>query len=174
MEDKLLHFFNNNEFDLYEPPKNHLKRFEKKLNSDAKRSFSWISMSIAASILLFIGFGFGTFYKSNNDVGLANVSPKMREAQNFFVSAIKAEIIELEKNRNLDTEAIIESALDQIEELEDKYKIFVEELKNSGEQQKIINAMIENYQKRLEVLKNALQQIEILESNKNLRDEIYI
>ena len=63
-----------------------------------------------------------------NTYDLASVSPKMAEAQDFFVSAIQVNIVELEKSRNLETEKIIESALDQLEDLEDTYKTFIKEL----------------------------------------------
>lgn len=174
MEDKLHDFFSQNEFDIHEPHSGHLKRFERKLQgTSSQRKISWGWMSAAAAIILFIGFGLGSLNQNNNSYDLATVSPKMGEAQNFFVNAIHVEMIELEKNRNLDTEKIVESALDELEELEDTFNSFVKELKDNGEQRKIINAMISNYQQRLEILKRALQQIETVKSSKNLENEIY-
>lgn len=175
MEDKLHHFFDQNEFDIHEPHGGHFQRFERKLQGKKpQKRISWKWMSVAAVAILCIGFGLGNLTKKESTYDLASVSPKMGEAQNYFVSAIQVDLIELEKNRNLDTEKIVEAAIDQIEDLEDSYNRFVKELKRNGQQRKIINAMISNYQQRLEILKSALQQIETIKTNKNLENEILI
>ncbi len=174
MENKLHDFIKQNEFDVHEPHSGHLERFERKLNATKpQKKFSWKWMSVAAAVILSIGFGLGSI-NQQNQYDLANVSPKMAEAQDFFIIAIHTEMISLEKNRNLETEDIVEDALDQIEDLEDSYTSFVKELKKTGEQRKVINAMISNYQQRLEILKRALQQIETIKNSENLDDEIYI
>jgi phage shock protein A len=69
---------------------------------------------------------------------------------------------------------VIEEALEQVEELEDDYKNFVKELNNNGNSRKIINAMIKNYQQRLDILENVLQQIEQIKNPNNINNEIYI
>lgn len=174
MEDKLHNFFSENEFDFQEPHAGHFQRFEKRLQGvKPQKKTSWKWMSVAASVVLLIGFTLGSM--TNNDpVILSDISPKAQEVETYFVSTITMELQELEKSRTLDTEKIIEDALDQLEELEDNYKVFLEELNNTGEQRKIINEMINNYQKRLEILKNTLIQIEQIKNPKILDDEIYI
>lgn len=175
MEDKLHDYFEKNDFDIHEPSSGHLDRFERKLQgAKPQKRLSWRWMSVAAAVILCIGFALGNMTQNTNSYDLGNVSPKMAEAQDFFITAIQVEMAQLENHRTLETEKIIESALDQIEELEDSYKSFVEELKNTGEQRKVINAMITNYQQRLEILKKALQQIENLKSSKNLENETYV
>ena len=96
----------------------------------------------------------------------------MKEVESFYVNTINVELKEVEKNRNLETEKIIEDALDRIEELEDSYKAFIKDLNNNGNQLKIVNEMINNYQKRLEILQEALDQIELIKNPKILDDEI--
>jgi septal ring factor EnvC (AmiA/AmiB activator) len=174
MEDKLHNFFNQNEFDIHEPHSGHLHRFQKRLQAtQPKKRTSWKWMSIAASVVLLIGFGLGNM-AANQPVDLGTISPKMAEVQNYFVNTIDREIKEIESSRNLQTEDIIERALDDLEELEDQYKTFVEELTKNGQQRKIINAMISNYQQRLEILQKTLEQIEIVKNPQNISDEIYI
>jgi energy-coupling factor transporter ATP-binding protein EcfA2 len=98
----------------------------------------------------------------------------MEEAQNYFLSTIHQEIKTLEKNRSLETEKIIENALDELEELEDNYNIFVRELSKNGKQKRVIGAMIKNYQRRLSILERTLKQIDHIK-NPNIREnEIYI
>lgn len=173
MEDKLHNFFNDHEFDIHEPRSGHLDRFEKRLQGvQPKRKTSWKWMSVAASVILLIGFGLGNM--TNEKIDLASISPKMAEVQTYFVSTIDKEIREIEQNRTLQTEDLIEQALDDLEELEDSYKLFVKELTENGQQRKIINAMIDNYQQRLEILQKTLEQIELIKNPQNINDEVYI
>lgn len=174
MEDKLHHFFSENDFDVHEPHSGHFDRFEKRLQgTKPQRKFSWGWMSVAASILLLVGFGLGN-YTGKQENKLSSISPKMAEVETYFVSSLQVALVEVEKSRSLDTEKIIEHALEKIEELEDTYQGFVKEFENGGDQQRIINAMINNYQQRLDVLKSLSNQIEELKKQKNLEDEIYI
>ena len=174
MEDKLNQFFSENEFDFQEPHTGHLERFERKLNQQKKTvKTSWKWLSVAASVVLIFGFWLGSNHQKRQ-MDLADVSPKMEEVQSYFVSTIHQELKTLEKNRNLDTEKIIESALEELEELEDAYKVFVKDLTKNGEQRKIISAMIKNYQQRLDVLEYTLKQIEEVKNLNLVQDETYI
>jgi mevalonate kinase len=175
MEDKLETFFSENDFDFQEPNMGHQQRFEKKLNNREKynKKPSWKFLSVAASLILILGFWLGSNHQKNQ-LELADVSPKMEEVQNYFVSTIKRELKNLEKNRSLDTETIIEAALEELEELESNYKLFIEELNYEGNTAKIVNSMIKNYQRRLQLLENVLQQIHQIKNAKLVNNEIYI
>ncbi len=171
MEDKLRDFFSENEFDFQEPHAGHLQRFEKRLQGkQTQRHFSWKWLSVAASVVLLIGFALGSMTNKETP-SLSGISAKMQEVETFYVSTINLELQEIEKNRSLGTEKIIENALDQLEELEDSYKAFIKELDDNGEQRKIISEMITNYQQRLEILQTALEQIDQVKNPKILDDE---
>ncbi|MGJ8745123.1 hypothetical protein [Polaribacter sp.] len=174
MEDKLHQFFSENDFDFQTPNAGHIKRFERRLNQTQKQNnISWKWLSVAASVVLIFGFWLGSNHQKRQ-LDLADISPKMEEVQSYFVSTIYQEIKTLEKNRNLDTENIIEHALEELEELEDNYQVFVKDLNKNGNQKRIISAMIKNYQRRLDVLENTLQLIEKIKEPKLLDNEIYI
>ncbi len=174
MEDKLHNFFSENGFDFQEPHSGHLERFERKLNHPKRvNRTSWKWLSVAASIVLVIGFWLGSNHQKQM-IDLADVSPKLEEVQDYFVNTIHQELKSVEKNRSLETETIIEEALDQLEELEDNYRLFLLELNSDGNKTKIINSMIKNYQQRLQILENVLQQIEQIKNPNLLNDEIYI
>lgn len=174
MEDKLHDFFSENNFDFHEPNSAHLERFERKLNRTEKKSTSsWKWLSVAASVVLVLGFWLGSSHQKQQ-LELADISPKMEEVQNYFLSTIHQELKTIEKNRSLETETIIEEALDQLEELEDNYKLFIKELNSEGNARKIINSMIRNYQQRLEILENVLLQIDQIKNPNTLKNEIYI
>jgi len=175
MKDQLDTFFKNTNFDTDVPRFGHLERFEKRLNpTEKKKAFSYKWMSIAASIILMLGFWIGT-NQTNTTIVLADVSPQMQEAENFFVATISQEIREIERFRNPKTEHVIEDALNQLEKLEDKYQELVKELNNSNKDRRVIYAMINNYQRRIEILQNVLKQVdEINNPIKNQDDEIYL
>lgn len=159
MDDNLYEFFNENDFDVNEPHSGHFDRFERKLNSKNEKSISWKWMSITASVILFIGFSLGSF-QEKKQYDLADVSPKMAEAQSFFVNTINQELKEIEKYRSLDTEVFIENTLDKLEELEEEYNIFIADLNVHENKISIVQAMIDNYQKRLTLLQNLLFHLE--------------
>lgn len=172
MEDKLHTFFSENEFDFHEPTAGHMKRFEKRLKGKkTQKQFSWQWMSVAASVVLLIGFSLGFMTKDNFSIA-TNDSSKIQEVEAFFVSAINTELQEIEMNRNLQTEEIIEDALEQLEELDDSYKRYIQELDNSGEYRHILNDMIENYKKRLEILQSAMNQIDLVKNPEKLENFI--
>lgn len=164
MNDKLHTYFTENDFDIHNPNNGHENRFLEKLQHSKKKTFSFKWLGVAASILLLLGFYLGNMHQKDQ-YDLKNVSPKMAEAQSFFVSTINQELKEIEKYRNLETEKLIEDALEEIEELEDEYKTFKIDLKTQGNQRLKIKAMINNYQQRLEVLERLLEQLNTLQTN---------
>lgn len=174
MKDKLDQFFSENDFDFQEPHFTHLERFERKLNQrKTTNKTSWKWLSIAASIVLVIGFWLGSNHQKK-ELGLADVSPKMEEVQNYFVTTIQTSLRNIESNRSLETETLIEEALDALEELEEEYTVFITELNIAENQAKVISSMINNYQQRLQILENVLLQIEQIKNPNLLNDDIYI
>jgi hypothetical protein len=174
MEDKLHHFFSDNDFDFETPHSGHFERFQNKLNQKKITNITSLKwLSVAASITLLLGFYLGSVNKSNQ-IDLEDVSPKMEEVQTYFVSTINQELKSLEKNRSLETETIIENALDQLEDLEDDYNHFVNDLNRNNNPKEVISKMINNYQKRLEILENTLLQIEYIKNPNLIKDEIYL
>ncbi len=174
MKDKLHQFFSENDFDFQEPHFGHVERFESKLNHPKKTNHtSWKWLSVAASVVLLIGFWLGSMHQKQQ-IELADISPKMEEVQNYFTTTIQTSLKTIENNRSLETETIIEEALDALEELEEEYAFFIAKLNIAENQTKVINAMIKNYQQRLKILENVLQQIEYIKNPNLLNNEIYI
>ena len=171
MKNKLQQFFSENDFDTQKPPSGHIERFEHKLNSPSNQNkTSWRWLSAAASVVLVLGFWLGSNHQKQ-PLDLADVSPKMEEVQDYFVSTIHQELKTLEKNRNLETETVIEEALEQLEELEDDYKNFVKEFTYNNKKNKNYNC---SKAFCLDILENVLKQIEQIKNPNNINNEIYI
>ena len=174
MKDKLEQRFIELEgqFDTEEPKLGHFNRFEAKLAQKHTkqpkwnpRSLTWIA--IAASVALLFGVWFGG-YSSKQGLELADVSPQMEETQSFFVSTIRQEIENINLKRTDDNQQIIDDAFLQLNKLEENYKDLTVELDNSNKDKRIIYAMINNFQQRIEVLQSLLQQLDELEQLKTI------
>ena len=171
MKNNFENYFSESDFDFQEPESGHFERFENKLKASKKSDkLSWKWLSVAASILLMIGFGLGKMQQKAT-IDLADISPKMEEVQGYFVAAIHQKTNLLERKRNPENELIIKQALTQLENLENEYQQLLKELNKQGNQEKIINFMIENYQLRLEILESMLKKINQI---KKLKNEIYV
>jgi septal ring factor EnvC (AmiA/AmiB activator) len=96
-------------------------------------------------------------------IELADVSPKMEETQNFYVATIQNEIAEINTKRTASNQKIIDDAFKQLEILEADYRKLTFELKESNADKRVIYAMITNFQNRLYVLQNLMEQLEEFE-----------
>jgi len=164
------------EFDLNEPETGHEARFLSKLDNKTiainSRKNSWWKplMGIAASIVLLLSLGVFT-QKSQASNDLASVSPEMQKTQDFFTTSINAELKKLNAEKSPETEALINDALKQIGILEGEYEKLKTDLYESGNDSRVIHAMISNFQNRIDILNTVLEQIESLKELKNNTNE---
>ena len=179
-EDNLNRLFKNLEkdFDVETLSLGHQQRFLDKLNSQtettvlitkSQRSIWRPIMSIAASIVLIVSLFIG-LQQDNSSMDLANVSPEMAKTQDFFSNAITEELSKLEAETSPEAQKLISDAMIQMKILENDYEKLKQNLSESGEDQRVIYAMITNFQNRIEVLQNVLLQIENV---KQLKNNIY-
>lgn len=178
--DNLKDFFNKLDFDIAEPTENHEERFRQKLKGQTPKKMKksgvislWRPiMAIAASLLvgflIFQGLLSDPFNKQQD---LANVSPEMKQTQNFYASVIKSELENLEAQKTPETEAVIDDALRQLEILEKNYQKLKGDLKKSGQDKRVIYAMITNFQQRIDLLKTVLEKVETINTLKNIPHE---
>ena len=178
-KDNLEALFNTlkHEFDVEEPTQDHEKRFLKKLSNRSiahtpKKTYNFWkpAIGIAASIAILISVFVGA-QQEDITYDLASISPEMAETQNFFTSTIATELIKLEKETNPETKLLISDALMQIERLENEYNTLKEDLSESGEDKRVIYAMITNFQNRIEILESTLKQIDNIKQLKNNYNE---
>jgi len=163
------------EFDINTPNKGHENRFLDRLKAndvvsiDSKKSssFNWKPfLAIAASLVIC----FAVFTTTQNEpeaLDLASVSPELSETQDFFTATIENELKKLNKERSPLTEQIITDALEQIQLLETDYQKLKNDLTESGNDQRVIYAMISNFQNRIDILNTVLEKIETIKQLKN-------
>ena len=185
--DNINELFKELDFDNKEPATGHKKRFLEKLeeqNSQSKKLDKgsrirglWAPMLSVAAILAIAFMVFAGFFNENsfkNQGDLANVSPQMKETKQFYTQLIETELETLKAENVPGTEAIVKDALTQLEKLETEYEKLQKDLRNSGQDKRVIYAMISNFQQRIDLLKQVLNQIENIKSLKNQSNENYI
>lgn len=165
-----------NEFDMENPEEGHEQRFLKKLQSSQNRKvvkssrLLFYKSLLAVAAVLVICFGFLTVLKQEpkaND--LASVSEQLSQTQEFFTTAITSELNKIKTVRTPENEALISDALKQMELLENNYERLKVDLKVSGNDQRVIFAMINNLQSRIDLLQTVLASIENLKQQQSQR-----
>lgn len=165
-------------FDIEEPRTDHDQRFLQKLTAETKvvqlelrRSNLWKPiLSIAASLLLIMTLVIG-LQSNQSPTGLASVSPEMETTQDFFTSTITAELGKLNNEESPEYQELVVDALFQLKILEQDYEKLITDLKDSGDDKRVIHAMITNFQNRILILQNVSEQIDELKQTKNITNE---
>lgn len=180
-KDNIDKLFDNlqSEFDVENPIIGHQDRFLSKLknqnsvtqtNNSSGSNFWKPFLSIAASLL--ICFSVFTVLNPSEDVkDLASVSPEMAETQNFFTLTISKELLKLNEERSPETENLINDAMKQMKILEKEYESLKVDLTESGDDKRVIYAMISNFQTRIDILNNVMQTIENVKNLKEINNE---
>lgn len=173
--------FDGLDFDIAEPTPRHEDRFREKLKQRPQKKITrrngvinmWLPvMAIAASFLVAVLIFQGVFsnpFSQNQE--LANVSPEMKQTQDFYSSVIKTELAALQEQKTPETEAVINDALAQMQILEKDYENLKKDLGKSGQDQRVIYAMITNFQKRIDLLKMVLEKVNDINTLKNTNHE---
>lgn len=160
------------QFDIEEPNNDHQKRFLEKIkgknNIESKNSSSFWKpfIAIAASLVICLSV-FGGLKNTDTPSDLASVSPELSEVQDFFTSTIREELKKLDNERSPITEHIIYEAERQLKVLEDDYAVLKNDLKLSGNDKRVIHAMITNFQNRIDILTTILDKIDDLKDKQN-------
>lgn len=167
------------EFDIETPNLGHETRFLDKLkdqsniavNKETVKKHYWKPLlAAAASILLCLAL-FTIIKPEPKLKDLASVSPELSETQSFFTAAIAKELVSLNDQRTPETQVIIDDALKQIQILENEYESLKTDLTESGDDQRVIYAMISNFQNRIDVLQNVIEYIKEIKQLKQNNNE---
>ena len=156
-------------------PKNHRNIFEqqlqKELHQESDKTYSFLK--IAAAIVLLFGLGYFALMidnpltdgheTSNNEAGVK--TPEFKKVEDFYLTAINYQIAKIkitDDNRDL-----LEVYLSQLSELQKEYDKLSLEFKNDKEvSEETIDAMIENLQLRLHLMRQLKRKLNKIENNK--------
>ncbi|MFV8369920.1 anti-sigma factor [Flavobacterium sp. LB2R40] len=167
--DKLFDKFEN-QWDIETLESNHEERFVKKLKSEKSHWKSFVSIGIAASIVVMLGLSiFNTTPEKTEELQFA--SKETKQTDSIFTVLIENELEKIRAKKSPENEKIISDALIQMRKLDSDYEKIIKELETNGESKQIIYAMISNLQTRISFLQNVLLHIENNEKLKNIFDE---
>jgi len=174
MSDKLKKFIADNEAGFDQLPKaGHFDRFKQKQTQlsntqNSNKNSIQILYKIAAVFVLVVGIGWLFFnlgkmqgsqeFASSQNTINTNGTNELAEAEYFFnqqVDVKKKEVMLFASHNNEATSQIMK----ELERLELQYIDLKEELAINGDNEQIINAMIENYRMRLSVLEKLLEKL---------------
>lgn len=168
-------------FDIEAPKDGHSERFLEKLKRSedvvvsSKKPKSWMRpLAIAASMALLLTAGFFAL-KTDPSVKdqLAEISPEAANTQFYFASLIEEQVKVLQEESTPETERIIDDTLNQLQKLEVDYKVLENDILAGGNSKMILSAMITNFQTRIDLLQEVLDNIETIKNLKKSNDENY-
>ncbi|NMH88647.1 hypothetical protein [Flavivirga algicola] len=170
-------------------PENHQERFLKKLNEEIptvrNTKFNW--MHIAASIVLFLGLGFGAFKffqspvdkpadvevvatETVNTKSLGDISPGLKKVEDYYLASINLELSKIKYTP--ETKDLFDGYLLQLDELDKEYKRLSTELTESGPSELTVNALIDNLKFRLNLLYRLRDQLKALNTSDSITKEV--
>ena len=155
-------------FDGEEPSEGHFERFSMKLEIRCgrkviKRSIVPYLLKAAVVTLLVTLSSLWTwdhFLRTDrNRMALGDVSPEYREVENYYVHQVNLmenEIVNLDVNGRPEQKELLKK---EIRSMDSVYVQLQKELKANPNDERIINAMIEHYQTKVDVMNYILDQL---------------
>ena len=135
----------------------------KDLNS--KGTFPWKNvLRIAASILLIMTVSIGFLWLKGNStryadgVSLQDLSPELAEAEIYYNQLVEAKM-SLIKSSHADAD-LVQVVTKDFEMLDSAYNELKTDLKDNMYNEEVIDAMIQNYRIKLQILESILENIE--------------
>lgn len=166
---------NRDFFEDVEPSEGHLERFNRKLEMrfhafSVKRSIVPYLLRAAVVTLLITLSSLWTWdhfiRPDRNRMALGDVSPQYREVENYYmhqVNVMESELSTVSFSNNPEQQ---EALKNEMKSMDSVYVQLEKELKANPNDERIINAMIEHYQTKLEVMTYIVNQLKTLRNEK--------
>lgn len=167
-----------------EPMDGHFERFQSKLNKQnnkRKITFSLVWKVAAAVVFVLLAVNQANIYLSPDkqtensavntaDFSLASVSPEYKEVEFYYTNAIN---VGLDQWNSLKTDGFIseteyETMNAELKDFEERFKTLQTDLAANPGDERVINAMLEYYQAKLEIINmivNKLQEVKQLKDD---------
>jgi hypothetical protein len=162
---------NKDFFEDAEPSEGHLERFNRKLEkrfqvNTIKRSIVPYLLKAAVVTLLITLSSLWTwdhFIRTGSTrMTLGQVSPQYKEVENYYVHQVnlmEGEIVNVDLKNNPAQKTML---MKEIKSMDSTYIYLQKELKANPNDERIINAMIEHYQTKLEVMTYIVNQLKTI------------
>ncbi|GGG53402.1 hypothetical protein [Bizionia arctica] len=168
-------------------PEGHEARFLEKLETELPRNqkLSWSWMRVAASIVVILGLGFGTYKYFEKPVAiqvvdietetsseeitsktLGDISPDLKKVEDYYLANINLELSKV--SMTPENKELINSYISQLDALNKEYKRISVELTNSGPNELTVNALITNLKFRLNLMYRLKEQLQTLQTTDSI------
>ena len=167
-------------FDLNEPIDGHLERFswklEKRLHNKAtKRSIvPYLLRAAVVTLLVTLSslWAWDQFIRTDNrGMALGDVSPQYKEVENYYVHQVnmmEGELQNVDFGNNPEQKEMLQK---ELKGMDSTYVQLQKELKANPQDERIINAMIEHYQTKIEVLSYIVDQLKAIRNENENKPE---
>ena len=167
-------------FEDAEPSEGHLERFNRKLEmrfqvAPVKRSIVPYLLKAAVVTLLITLSSLWTwdhFIRTGSSrMTLGQVSPQYKEVENYYVHQVnmmEGEIVNVDLKNNPDQKVLL---MKEMKSMDSTYVSLQKELKANPTDERIINAMIEHYQTKLEVMTYIVNQLKTIRNDNQIKKE---
>ena len=167
-------------FEDAEPSEGHLERFNRKLEmrfqvAPVKRSIVPYLLKAAVVTLLITLSSLWTwdhFIRTGSSrMTLGQVSPQYKEVENYYVHQVnmmEGEIVNVDLKNSPDQKVLL---MKEMKSMDSTYVSLQKELKANPNDERIINAMIEHYQTKLEVMTYIVNQLKTIRNDNQIKKE---
>lgn len=169
------------DFDSEEPQDNHFDQFRQKMqmHKSKKNSWQWKNLMKVAAIIAFVMISGITIYQiqkiQNDHFSLGQLSPEYQEVEQYFISSINHQLNTI---KHLSTSGDIQDhdGLEkELASMDLMYNQLEKELKVNPKDERIIQAMIEHFQVKNNILNRVIEQLyQVNRQNLPLADIISI
>ncbi len=171
---------NKDFFDEAEPSAGHFERFNRKLEKRfqvhaIKRSIVPYLLRAAVVTLLITLSSLWTWdhfiRRGSSRMTLGEVSPQYKEVENYYihqVNLMEGEIVNVDLKNNEEQKNML---IREMKSMDSTYVSLQKELKANPNDERIINAMIEHYQTKLEVMSYIVNQLKAIRNDNQNKKE---
>jgi hypothetical protein len=171
---------NKDFFEEAEPSNGHFERFNRKLEirfqvKTPKRSIvPYLLRAAVVTILVTLSslWTWDHFIRPGSSrMTLGQVSPQYKEVENYYihqVNLMEGEIVNIDLKNNPGQKTML---MNEMKSMDSVYVSLQKELKANPDDERIINAMIEHYQTKLEVMTYIVSQLKTIRNdNQNIKE----
>lgn len=154
------------ELNTREMPQNHELRFLEKLeNKNKTNRFRFIG--VAASVVLLLGFFVWNMKQEVVVKEEVSVYPQeVKEAHLYYDGIIMKQLAKLESFKNEDNSVLIADTVSELKKLKIEEEELLTQLSNNYNE-RIVKALIDNFQIRINLLESVMQQVKEINQLKN-------
>ncbi len=138
---------------------------EKEKTSQSPRT--WLKIAASFAILFVISWGLVSVLRSGDDTeelyALHDISPELAETEYYYASQI-SEKLQMIHTSDADVDNLVKEDLTL---LDSAYYELQLDLMDNADNEEVINAMIQNYRIKLQILEKVLDEIRTKESNES-------